>query len=382
MLIIAQFVDLFPVEVALTLGIVCFALSWIRPRRIVELPTGSGVDAGTPSRRQRILLRTGVAGSLGIVVVATITTTLAFRFGFPDPSGFGGWWRRPAPLVAAAIVCVLVALALRRDPAVAAGERAILPHRRWWSDTSRPLLWTTVAVAALLALIATWQTAIGRTAPEGANLFGNVPDPTELPVYLALLNDYGFVAGAGWPNHLATLLALLLAAIAYACTLGADTHRAVRVPVTATARREREATARMLTLISLGALVITLGGVCAHTGFIGEIVISMGPRDGEATYLGAESGQAFVGTGYQSIAPLLHRGGYVLQGLGVALLLRIAVDTLRSWRQLPRDRRSASAPRPGTAGDGQAAAPETIEIPIVVVTAAPGPQPEVQDRER
>ena len=84
--LVRTFFDIFPVEVALTLGVIFFGLTWIRPRPIVALPVSG--------RRAPVLFWSGVVGSLAILAAATWTSWLATR----NPlEGTGGWWQRPAP---------------------------------------------------------------------------------------------------------------------------------------------------------------------------------------------------------------------------------------------------------------------------------------------
>lgn len=326
-----------PVEIALTLGVFFFGLSWIRPRRIVSLPASG--------KRTQTLVLVGVAGSLGIVAVATATTWLSYLYAFPDPSGFGGWWRRPAPLVATIVVIVAAALALRSEPLPAPGERAISPRRRWWAFAPRALLGVSLAAAALLLVTVAWQGLIGVSAPQGANLYGNVPAPTDLPLFMVMQGGMGYVAGAGWPNHLLTLIALAAAAAALILTLGQDANRPI--PARASAAKvteERAATARMLIWVGLGGLLLTLGAVWAHTGFIGEIIVGVVEDNGDRP----SPEQYIVGTGYRDIAVWMHKGGYIVQGIGAAILLRLAVDT---WRARLAHRGLANA---------QSSAPETV----------------------
>jgi hypothetical protein len=134
--------NLLPLEVAITFGMILFALSWVRPRRTVSLPrTG---------RRTAALAWAGVAGSLLVVVVATAVSAIAATT--YDASGFDGWWRRPAPLFAATLVVAVTAVALRRIPLPAPGERSIVPRRPWHAFSSRTVLWISGITAALLAL--------------------------------------------------------------------------------------------------------------------------------------------------------------------------------------------------------------------------------------
>lgn len=330
------FFDLFPVEMALTLGAILFGLSWIRPRRIVSLP-----ESG---RRADALARIGIAGPLSVVAVASATSWLATL----DPIGrHGGWWQRAAPLLAAAAVVVVAWLVLRREPLPAPGERTISPRRRWWAFAPRTPLWLLAGAAALLLVTVAWQMLIGVPLPDGGNRYGVGPADSGLPEFMVMQNDMGYVWGAGWPNHLATLVALLAAGAALAALLGSDANRPLVARASAPeVREERTATARILTLLALGGLLLTLGAVWAHVGFIGQIIVGVFEDNGGEP--GAQ--RFFVGTGYQSVAPLLHLGGYVVQGIGAALLLRLAVDT---WRAAAARRPGAGSadphPAPGTA---------------------------------
>lgn len=157
-------------------------------------------------------------------------------------------------------------------------------------------IWTAAAIAVILAATTAWHALIGVSAPPDANRFGNVPDQTQLPVYFEVLGGSAFVAGAGWPNHLATLLAVGIAA-ALIAALAVDANRPIGRRSSADTSDERAATARTMVFLILGGLLLTLGAVWAHIGF----------------------------------------AGYVVQGLGAALLLRLAVDTRRATRAARRD---------------------------------------------
>ncbi|MBC9935710.1 MULTISPECIES: hypothetical protein [unclassified Leucobacter] len=312
-----------PVEIALTLGIIIFGLTWVRPRRIVSLPTSG--------RRMRTLFHVGVSGSLGIVAVATAATWLSYLHAFPDPTGFGGWWRRPAPLIATLLVIAVTAVSLRSEPLPAPGERAITPRRRWWAFAPRALLGVLLSAAALLLVTVAWQGLIGVPAPQDANLYGNVPASTDLPLFMVMQGGMGYVAGAGWPNHLLTLITLAAAAAALILTLGHDANRPIPARASAAqVNEERSSTARMLIWVGLGGLLLTLGAVWAHTGFIGQIIVGVVEDNGDRPF----PERFVVGTGYQDIAAWMHKGGYVVQGIGAAILLRLAVDTVRARRAL------------------------------------------------
>lgn len=330
--------DLLPLEVALTFGLVLFGLSWVRPRRIVSLP-----QAG---RRAEILAWAGVAGSLVVVLVATVVSALVVST--YDSSGFDGWWRRPAPLFAATLVVAAAAVALRRVPHPAPGERSIVPRRPWCTFASRTLVWISGITAALLALTAAWQITIATTAPVDGPFFGHVPEYTNLPIYMSFNSGYGYLSGAGWPNHLATLVALLLAALVFITVLHVDANRPVFARATAASvRSDRELTARMFTFILLGGLVTTLGAVWMHTGSAGQALVGLDEEWVSATQ---SYPRIFIAGGYDSIARPMNLLGYALQAGGVAFLLRLSVDTARAALASRRARREQTALEPADTG--------------------------------
>ena len=328
-----------PMEIALTLGTIFFALSWVRPRRMVSLPSAG--------RRERTLATAGIAGSFAVLAVATASSWLSYLYACPDDTGFDGWWRRPAPLIAAALIITVVGFALRAEPLPAPGERAISPRRRWWTFVPRAQLWGAVGAISLLTLTSLWQTLIGVSAPDGADMYGSGPaSGTDLPIFMTMQGEMGFVAGAGWPNHLAVLVAVGLISTALILTLGSDANRPLHVrSFAAEVCEERVATARMLLWFALGGILLTLGAVWAHTGFIGEIIVGVFEDNGDA----GEPERYVVGTGYQDIAFLMHKGGYVVQALGAAVLMRLAVDTWRARRTLRQNRTASDS----VAHDGQ-----------------------------
>ena len=333
--------DLLPLEVAITFGLILFALSWIRPRRIIALPQAE--------RRTAILVWAGVAGSLLVVVVATAVSAIAVST--DDVSGFDGWWRRPAPLFAATVVVAAAAVALHRVPRPAPGERMIVPRRPWNAFASRTLLWISGIAAALLALTATWQIVIARTAPADGPFFGNVPNYTDLPIYMGFNSEYGYLSGAGWPNHLATLLALALAAVVFVAVLHADANRPVFVRASVSSvRSERELTARLFTLILLGGLITTLGAVWMHTGSSGQALVGL-----DAPWMSGDRADSpiFVAGGYDAIARPMNLLGYALQGGGVAFLLRLAVDTARAAFAARHSSHATPERESSTAGAGR-----------------------------
>ncbi|WP_104081759.1 hypothetical protein [Cryobacterium sp. Y11] len=333
--------DLLPLEVAITFGLILFALSWISPRRIVSLPhTG---------QRTATLIWTGVAGSLFVVVIATVVSAL--NVAIYDTSGFDGWWRRPAPLVAATLVVAVAAVVLQRMPLPAPGERTIVPRRHWYAFASRTLLWISGITATLLALTACWQISIATTAPVDGKVFGSVPEYSELPIYMRFNSGFGYLSGAGWPNHLGTLVALALACAVFVTVLRSDANRPLFARSTASSvRSERELTARLFTFILLGGLVTTLGAVWMHTGSAGTALVGLDERWVSEN---ASFPRILIAGGYDVIARPMNLLGYALQAGGVAFLLRLAVDTVRAARATRRSRLEASESESLTAGSGR-----------------------------
>ncbi|KRC61111.1 hypothetical protein ASE14_09245 [Agromyces sp. Root81] len=306
-----------PVAAPVIFGLVFYALSWVYPRRIVSLP-------GSSWRAPR-LAWVAIAGALLIFVVACVAAATTP----PDTSGVEGGWRRSAPLLAATLVVAVAAIVLRGEPRPAPDSAAIAPRRAWYTFTIQPLLWVSGIIASLLALTALWQTVIATTAPKDGRFLGNVPAYSELPVYMIFNGGYGYIAGVGWPNYLATFIALAAAIAVFVTALRADANRPVATyPFTAQVRTERERTARLFTLLLLGGLIITLGAVWTHAGSIGQMQIAI-----DDNYISKDRLVAFGGS-YDMIAFPLNFGGRLVQGIGAALLLRIATDTARSVSEL------------------------------------------------
>lgn len=303
----------FPLEVATTLGLVFFGLSWVHRRAIVTLPSG---------QRLRTLVIVGTGGTLAVLAVATLTSWLPT---LAPVTNSGGWWQRPAPLVAVMLVLFAACVLLLREPRLTTGERAVAPRRRWWSYAPAAPLWTAGVLAFLLFITVVWQISIGVSLPEGADRYGIGPDDHGIPAYMELHQGFGYVWGAGWPNHLATLIALVLTLAVFLLTLSVNAYRSVFATATAINFRQSQfATAQILTFMTLGGVLLTLGAVWAFVGFNGDRSISVGVPETDGTVA------LNLGTGYQDIAEVMHLGGYVVQGLGAALLMRLAVDV---WRE-------------------------------------------------
>lgn len=317
-----SFLSMFPWEVAILPGLVLFAASWLFPWRIVSLPS-----AGS---RGKTLLWAGTAGSLGVATVASIMS--AINLAVYEVSGFDGWWRRPAPLVAAILVLLITALVLRQEPLPVPGERAIAPRRSWHTFISPSLLWSAGITGALLTITTLWQIMIATSAPESGPFVGRIQEYTPLPIFMSFNAGNGYAPGAGWPNHLATLLTVILAGIVLFFMSRVDTNRPLSVRASAqSARADRESTARLMALILLAGLITTLGAVWMHTGLSGQTLAGYNEQwvSENVSYP-----TMFVSGSYSAIATEMNLTGYLLQGAGVALALRTAVDTARSYRIL------------------------------------------------
>ena len=331
-----------PYEVAITFGIILFVVSFVYSRRIVSLPATGG--------RTSTLAWVGIAGSLVVAAAATAVSWIAVLAPVVDESGYAGWWRRPTPLLAAVLIVAIAMVLLRRGPLPAPGERALSPRRPWNTFASRRAIQVALVAAVLLLVTLVWQTAIATTAPEEGPFFGKTPVHSDLPVFMTFQFGYGYVGGVGWPNHYATFIAVALAAVVLVLALRADANRPI--PATASAssvRGEREKVARVLTLIMIGGLLTTLGMVWMHVGSIGTATVGF---DEEWVSEQTSMTHFNVSTGYRDIADPINLGGYLLQAAGVALLLRVATDTVRSLLEL----RQAASGIPKAAGNAAAVA--------------------------
>ena len=310
-----------PLEVAVTFGALFFVLSWVRPRPLVTMP----VEAG----RRTIATLTGTVGGLAVAATSTWTSTLAATT--PDTSGYDGWWQRPLPLLVATVVVAVSAAALRGVAATPVGDRAVGPRRSWHAFAPRGALRVaSVAVIALLA-VAGWHTVTATSAPPEGPFFSEVPEWTALPIFTRFSGSFGYLAGAGWPNHLATLVVVVLAVAVVVRALRSDADRAVSARETAAAvRADRAPLARVLVLVILAGLLSTLGSVLMHVGASGYGLVGL-PGDGRGD---GTDDLVLVAGAYDAIARPMNVLGHLVQGIGFALGLRLAVDTLRaraSW---------------------------------------------------
>lgn len=302
----------FLLDTPVLLGVLFFALSRFYRRPLVVLPVSS--------KRTGMLVVFGVAGSLLVVLVTLLATAVAAA-GRWDETGVAGWWIRPAPLAAAGLVVLIAWLAYSREPLPIAGERAIAPRPRWHAFAPQPALWVGAIAAGLLGATTVWQGLRGVPLP----VEGRTDPNRDQPIWQAVNNGTGYFPGAGWPNHLATLLVLLISCAALVCALRQDANRPIpKRGAAATARYERVSTGHMYTFVLLGGMLITLGLVWMHTGYLGGGLVVLGetPKHG-----GDIPREQIVTSDYAAIAQWLRQGGRVLQGIGAALLLRLAADT-------------------------------------------------------
>lgn len=317
--------ELFPIESALTLGTIFFALSWFARRPIITLPP----SPDGPASRRTTLTRFGVWGPIAILLATMAANWITITTSAVDVHWTTGSLTRPLPLVATAAAIGILGIALAREPRPEIAERAITPHRRWWTNIpSGPALLAGI-VAAILGSVALWQSLAGRVPPANANRYGVGQLQEDTPTYQEMQGGLGYFDGAGWPNHGTTLLALALALALIGMVLGRDANRSVaRSTPPAQTLAERRSTARMVALVALGGLLLTAGAVLAHVGFTGTIVVSAigmsSPHEPGSTF--------FAGSDFRAIAEPMHRGGYLVQGLGAALLLRVIADTIRVKR--------------------------------------------------
>jgi hypothetical protein len=82
-------------------------------------------------------------------------------------------------------------------------------------------------------------------------------------------------------------------------------------------------------LILTAGLLATLGAVWMHTGLSGQTVAGYDQQWVSET---VSYPAMFVSGSYSAIAREMNLTGYLLQGAGVALALRTAVDTFRASR--------------------------------------------------
>lgn len=314
------------VTAILVVGIALFAVSWIRPRRIVALPDG---------RRRRTLTVVGVGGSVLVLAAATTANILIASLAPGDATGYSGWWMRPLALGAVVLVLSGALAAVASEPRPLPGARAFTTQRRWQEAAPRGFAAAALAVAGTLGVTVMWQMAIATTPPQDGNFYGRTGAYVDLPIWMSFNNGTGYVSGVGWPNHLATAIALVGAAVIYCLVLIVDARRPLREAEPATVSKlRRSATARILMVLTLAGVLATFGAVWSFVGFTGRIVVGLG--DGLQPDI-------VLGTGYAAFAQPMQLIGLAAQAVAVAVLLRLVVDTVRAAREPRRHVEAAGA---------------------------------------
>lgn len=320
-------------ETPLIIGLVLFAATWVHRHPWIALPRSA--------RRRALLVGLGSFGPLAVVGVALITGAIAAFSGYDD-TGVAGWWRRPAAMAAAALVIGIAAFMLSREPIPAPGDRVIAPRRRWWSFAPKTLLWLGGVAAVLLAVTSTWQGFTTTLLPAGGRLVGRPTPDGGLEIAPAASSEQGlpdgpFVdnpAGGGWLNNGVTLLALLALLAVLIVTLARDANRPLARNEVPSIAEARKATARLLVLLALGGVLITLGMLWMYVGYLGSwsVIVETATETSQSVPAGSTG---FVGLRpeFAAFAEIFRYGGWLLQGLGVAILLRLACDTWRASRK-------------------------------------------------
>ncbi len=332
--IVLGFIPMPVIEAPILVGLALFALTWLSRGPWVTLPGDT--------HRRLLLTRIGIWGSLSIVAVAT-TVGLVAAFAGYDPTGVAGWWRRPAPVIAAALVIGVAALLLAREPLPAPGERAIMPRRHWWSFAPKGQLWLAIGSAVLLALTSVWQGFTTTLLPTGAQMIAHpTSDGGRMIIPVApserILPDGPFVdnpSGGGWLNNGVTLAVLAILFAILITALAQDANRPIPARSSAPSIREsREATAKILVALALGGTIITLGMLWMFVGYLGGWQVTVEASNDAAPGLPQdELGLISLTPDFAGFAGIFRFGGWFLQGVGVALLLRLAVDIWRTNRR-------------------------------------------------
>lgn len=307
----------------LLLGAVVLALTFVRPRGWVRLPV--------ESTRRTLLARFGTLAPLCLIMVATICGVLVALFRGFTWSGYvnGAWFRAAVPLTLVALLGVTL-LRLRREPQPTVGERAILPRRPWHGFSPRSLIAIIGVTITLYLATELWQAAVG-------------PEPRELHNAVGGDRVLKNVGGApptalGWENHAASLLGILLVVVMLLWLLKYDASRPVpsHAPLAEVAS-ERKMTARLVCQITLGGTLLALGVVWLHTWAPTTEYVEI--REGRSGH----SGDMII-SHFHGLVGVLRAMGWVFQGLGAGLLLRLLVDTVRSARAA-RTTHDSTSPR-------------------------------------
>lgn len=311
-----------------TICVLVFALSWIVRRHSVIL-------AGS-ARRIRTLKRVGIIGPLAILLAHSILGTIALFWpvGAPMPRWLpflpvtlvAETLNRPVALTAAAILLFIALLAFHREPVPPPGQRALSPKRAWYSYTPKTLLWAGLAVALLILFTSLWQ-AFAHTGTGSVEYLSNIgkTDPRRIPSS----DPVGPPGAFGLASNAPAIVALFLLGGTLISTLSIDANRPTPLGGNASeVRASRVSTARLLTWITFGALLLGLGAVLVAAWPPITYAVDVGDREEGTAGL-------FYGSSFQGMVDLMRMLAPILQGVGAALLLRVSVDTARAARALP-----------------------------------------------
>lgn len=312
-------IDFAPIEIATTVGLPLFAMSWFWRRSLVP--------AQFVAPRARLVAWLGFGGAGAVLVTGIVMSVLAWRDPFFRWSE--GWWRA-APVFVAAIALAALWVAVSRAKSPTLGLNSIAPQRSWRTYLPAGLAGGAVAIAFATVATTCWQMLAGRTPPAGADLYGFTAPDSNLPLYMEVSPGMGYIGGAGWPHHLALTVAVILALVAWACALKADANQGIAADQSLPGGRgTRTVVARIATLVLTGALLMAFGALWARVGFIGEFSLTQSTiEQPDGTLLV----NAQVGSSYAAFAAGMKLLGYLCQGIGAALLMRLIVDTARGLR--------------------------------------------------
>ena len=294
----------------LTLGL--FAATWFWRRNWFR--HGVSRDTGTG------LWRLGAAGAVLLCIVQGALgfwNALGFDlFGaYHDPHVMG--WHRSATLIVTALVVASLAMTLHRSRRVTTQPpfTMVVPRRSWYHEISAWWLGVLSALTALIACIAVWQ---ARTSGEVTELpiFGT--DETQ-PTYGSLGAP---PAAFGWISNILVLLALgaLVAGVIWAL------HANSRIRTLG--RTVRQAQALLVVLVTCSGLLFGVSAVFLHAWVPAEWIINIEPTP--------RTRHQFMGSHYDGLIDVLHQVSWYVQAVGIALLLRVAVDASRTARAQER----------------------------------------------
>lgn len=301
----------------LLFALLIFALSWLRPRPWVDLE-------GAGSRRT-LLRRTVLSGSL-LILLPALSAQIALTFSSTLWLE-AGWWVRPLPLALTALAVAGIGLALTgtsRPPGLAADATAervtpsIVPRRSWYTFAPRLALWLGTAAAALIAAACVWQGLQPRHPGKLPELGGD-QGTFHMGGGSAIGPDWAF----GWFGNAPALASLALLLLLWYWVLAADANRPLggAMPANLT----KIASARVVSIVALAGLVLSLGVIWSQLWAPASWAVFMNAPDGTRGRL--------IGSDYRGLVDGATMLGRVLEGPGLALLARLAIDSLRPGRR-------------------------------------------------